>query len=110
MNSNTKPKIIKLKDLFYQKGEDSTFDGIAKILRTCRPLLKIFWSIVLLTLIGFCAFILVNAVLNYLAYEIVTSIIVKSEKPALMPTVILCNSNGLSTNAGIFWASKVYSL
>ena len=52
--------------------------------------------------------LLIQAVLKYFAYEIVTTITVRQEIPARMPTIIMCNSNGLLTNTGAGFASKVY--
>ena len=82
---------------------------MATIIRVKRPLFEIYWKMITLFLIGACSFILITTFLNYLDYEIVTTITVKSEIPSKMPTVILCNSNGLSSNVGINFASKVFA-
>ena len=103
-------KEVNIKNVFYKKGKNSTLAGMAKILGSMRPIMKLFWSLVVLLLLGMCAFSLINAVLKYLSYEIVTTITVRNEIPAKMPTVMICNSNGLMTNMAIFWASYVYSL
>ena len=101
---------LDVKKVLYSTVQNSTFDGVSKILRSQRPVVKIYWSLVLLMLMGVCSFILVNACLKYLSYEIVTTITVEKEIPSKMPTIMICNSNGLMTNTAIFWAAYVYSL
>ncbi len=102
--------ITSLKSILYNKIENSTFGGLSKVVRSERILLKILWSMVLFIFIGLCSFAMIRAVFDYLAYEIVTSITVRTEIPAKMPTIIICNANGLNTATGSFFASQVYSL
>ena len=98
-----------LKHIFCRQGKNSTFDGLSKILRSQRAISKLLWTMALLFLTGVCSFILLKTILNYLAYSIVTTITVRQEMPAKMPTIILCNSNGLLTKQGIFWAKTVFA-
>ena len=107
MSSNTKPE-LDVKLLLYRQGVHSTLDGLAKFLAAHRRVLKLFWAVVLLTLLGSCAFVLIHAILDYFAYEIVTTITVRNEMPAQMPTVILCDSNSLMTLHGVCFASSIY--
>ena len=99
-----------LKIILFDKFQNSAFDGAAKILRSNRPIMKLFWSLILMILLATCSFYVINAIFNYLAYEIVTTITLKKEIPAKMPTIMLCNSNSLMTNMGIHLAASVYSL
>ena len=99
-----------LKKVFKLMGVNSTFDGVAKIVRAERLPLRVHWTLVLLCLIGACSYVLIHAMLEYLAYEIVTTIKVRREIPAKMPAILVCNSNSLMTPTAINFASQVYSV
>ena len=98
-----------IKHIFCRQGKNSTFDGLSKILRSQRPISKRLWTLALVFLTGVCSFILLKTILNYFAYSIVTTITVRQEMPAKMPTIIVCNSNGLLTKQGISWAKKLFA-
>ena len=104
-----RPK-VSLKAILYTKLANSTFDGVAKIVRSSRLLIKLLWSIALAIFVTMCSYLVIKSFLDYYSYDIVTSISVRTEIPAKMPTVILCNTNGLTTPTSIYWASYVYSL
>ena len=81
MKPAQKAQYFEIKDVLYSKGQNSTFDAVAKLLRTNHSIMKLFWSIILIGLLASCAFVLINAFINYFAYEIVTTINVKNEMP-----------------------------
>ena len=110
MNPKPKVQILGVKSILYSKGQNSTFDAVAKVLRTHRIMMKLFWSVILVTLLASCSYVLINALINYFAYEIVTTITVRNEIPSKMPTILICNSNGLMTPTAIYFASQVYAL
>ena len=103
-------KMAQVKKVCFTAGENSTFDGLAKILRTDRLPMKLFWSVVLLFLLSACAYVFIQSILDYFKYEVVTTITVRQEMPAKMPAVIVCNSNGLMTPTAVYFASQVYNV
>ena len=92
-----------------KKGVNFTFDGLSRVLFARRTFLKIAWSMALLTSLSSCAYVLTRGVLSYLAYDIVTTITVRSETPAKLPRIIVCNSNALTTDTGIAFATQVFA-
>ena len=107
VNHAKKPSICRI---FYKIGRHSTFDALSKVLRSPRPFFKITWSILLLLAVCACGLILLKSVFNYLAYEIVTTMTVHTEIPSKMPTIVICNSNGLMTLPAIYFAKYVYPM
>ena len=101
---------ISIQNALIKKVSHSMFDGIVKIIEKKRIAMKIFWSLALFVTLGTCALLLIKAVLDFLAYEVVTTITVRNEIPAKMPTIILCNTNPLMTTNAIQFASYIYSL
>ena len=100
---------MNLSGFLYVKGSKSAFDGLAKIVRTERTILKIMWSLAVCLVTGACSFVLIKSVLNFLSHEIVTTISVRTEIPTKMPMIIVCNANSLATETSIKWASHIYA-
>ena len=109
MHSKDKPPKINLKSLLYTKGRNSSVNNLVKILHSKRLFFKIAWSLVFMLLLAICSYTIIVAYLKYLAYDIVTLIRERTEMPAKLPAITVCNANGLTTSAGIMWASNVYA-
>ena len=95
---------------FNKKNIDSTLALLVKTLKSKRFAFKTLWSLSFCIPKGVCSYTLAKAIMNYLDYEIVISITVRSGFPSKMTTKILCNSNGLTTDTGINWAIYTYPL
>ena len=87
----------------------STLDGLTKIVRAKRAWMKLYWSSALLIVLGMYSFVLIKAVLDYFAYEVVTTITVRNEIPARMPTIMICNVNSLLTPTAVAFAKQIYT-
>ena len=102
------PRLIdKLKPALSEIGEVSSWHGVPNIIRNERPFVKILWIIIILISMGACAFILSNVGIQYFAYEVVTKITVQSEIPAQMPSIVICNSNGLMGDIALNFSKHV---
>jgi hypothetical protein len=75
---------------------DTTAHGIPNILGSTPWLFKIMWMVCLLASCGCCGYLLVKSVIDYLGYEVVTTICKVPDSPALFPTITLCNANLIS--------------
>ena len=103
-------KLDMIRAFLLKKGANSTLNAFVKISHSKRLALKVFWTLMFILLMSICSFILIMSIMNYLAYDIVTTIRIRTEIPAKMPKIILCNSNSFTTNTSISWASYLYSL
>jgi hypothetical protein len=83
----------KVKMILVETGRESTAHGIPHILRNPMLPIKLIWIVCFLASCGFCAYLLTKGVLDYLAYDVVTTIRKMPDIPALFPSVTLCNAN-----------------
>ena len=70
---------------------------VLKIVRTKFVSLKIFWILSLMFVLGFCSFLVVKSVSEYLSFEVTTKIRTVFETPTLFPKITICNKNAITT-------------
>lgn len=87
---------IRNKELVLNKTKElmlsSTSHGLPNIFRTERKSLKIMWLFVFSLSSAFCMFTVIQAIKNYLDFEVVTKIEVIHESPTEFPTITFINS------------------
>ena len=97
----------KIKVALSEIGEVSSWHGVPNIIRNDRIFVKVLWILIILISMGACTFILSNVGIQYFAYEVVTKITVQSEIPAQMPSIVICNSNGLMGDTALNFSKYV---
>ncbi|CAF1103688.1 unnamed protein product [Brachionus calyciflorus] len=78
----------------------STSHGIPSIITSDNWILKVFWIIFTLISTGFCAFSIIQNILNYYKYDVTTKIRFKYEVGSEFPSITVCNSNFFSSEKG----------
>ena len=90
MTKESKKSIVK--NCVYDLLESTTAHGIPNILRSKRLIIKLFWTLCLLSSIATCAYIARTTILNYLDYGKNTEIATIYEEKSQFPTVSICNT------------------
>ena len=94
----TKNKLIKnlLKEhLFTSLGQ-----SIFKIFSTPHIILKVFLTIFILVSTGFASYLVIQSIMTYLSFGVVTTSRTIFETPTLFPKVTFCNINWITTEYG----------
>ena len=73
--------------------EHSSIHGLPNIISTKRTCNKIMWIIFVIGCSSFCIYSIINSIMSFLDYEVVTKIELIPENPTQFPTVTLCNLN-----------------
>ena len=93
-NSQTEMSLTqKLKKKCVQLLSSSTFHGVPKIISSETCLQKLFWTAIILAMYGYFSASVINNVLEYLKYPVVTNINTVYEKEATFPAVEVCKSS-----------------
>jgi hypothetical protein len=80
---------------------ESTIHGIPSFIRTDRLVLKLMWLFFFTASSGFCFYLIVRSINEYLMYDVVTQIRVLYEFPAVFPTVYICSKTPIANNNSI---------
>jgi hypothetical protein len=71
----------------------STIHGLPNLIRSNRKVVKILWTICFLISSGLCAYLVIESLLSYLKFCVVTSVRVFNEPSSEFPAIVLCNKN-----------------
>lgn len=85
---------------------DSTFHGLPRILKSNSWLAKLMWMVCFCGSLGYCVYMIIQAVQNYLKYDTVMNTNVFKENPASFPVITICNLNQFQTNISFGIVSK----
>ena len=77
---------------------NSTAQTIIKICQTKHQILKFFLLIFILTTSGICAYLIVDCIMTFLQFNVITTSRTYFETPSLFPTITICNYNIFSTD------------
>lgn len=80
---------IKLKII--EKLLSTTAHGITNIVQTERKLIKYLWILVTFASFSFCSFFVLQSILDYLKYDVVTKINTYNEKTVEFPAISICS-------------------
>ena len=72
-------------------------DGISNLARSEYTLIRVFWSLLFLSMACFCMFLIVNSIVEYCKFQVTTNFRKERELKAIFPTISLCNDNPLNT-------------
>ena len=110
MSRKTDQQELLFMNILVKPGRNWALDSLIKIIRARRIALKFVWSLILLGLLSILCYVIIDAVLKYLEYEVVTTISVVHTVPIKMPTLMICNSNALMTPVSMLFAQQVFAL
>ena len=95
MENEKKPSIKKcIVDLI----EDSTMHGLPRMFKSKSWLVKIMWFFCFLGSTGYCVYLTLTSVFDFLDYDVVTSIETFREIPSTLPAITICNLNQYQNN------------
>ena len=97
-----------IKEKFIECSSVSTSHGYPNIFRTKYLPIKILWLFCLSIAIGMCLFLLIRGIKAYLEYGVVTSIEMVEERPALFPTISICDLNKFTSKESDDLIKDVY--
>ena len=80
-------------------AEFSTIHAIPNIFRSKIIFVKAIWFLSLIISTGFCSYMVVKSIQNYLEFNVVTKITVVDENPIVFPTISICNINPIVNEA-----------
>jgi len=83
LKSKIKQKCVKL-------IKNSTFHGFPKIASNESVIQTIFWSLITIAMIAYLALAVVNSVIDYSSFSVVTNINTVYEKQTTFPAVTIC--------------------
>ena len=88
-----KVKTDLLKKTFLDWSHETRIDSYSKIFEYKNIFGRLFWAICLLTLSVLTMLLLIQIVLDYYQYDVVTQIDTITERPIIFPTITVCNIN-----------------
>jgi hypothetical protein len=87
-----------LKNILIESASVSTMHGLPNFVRTDRSLIRIIWAICFLAAFGICAYLIIESILDYLKFDVITTVKVIKEPYAEFPALMLCNKNNFNDN------------
>ena len=95
--------------LVRQTLENFSFHAIPNILRTEFLFLKLIWLIFFVIAACYSAYLIREAMVSYLAFEVVNTIEVKKLEEIEFPTVTICNTNSWNFESKTFIGLEQYT-
>jgi hypothetical protein len=89
-----------LKKLLKETLCNSADQAILNLIETPHKLLKLFLFTIVTCSTGMAGYMVINSIINYYAYRVVTTSRTYHEIPALFPKVTFCNLNKYTTEYG----------
>jgi hypothetical protein len=90
--------------------EASSINGIPNLIRTNRLAIRVMWAICLIVSFGICANLIVETLLEYLQFEVVTKIRKINQFPCPFPNVTVCGANIFATNYSLLFLDQFKSV
>jgi hypothetical protein len=86
-----------IKDKSLELLTTTSFHGIPNIIRTKRSRIKVIWTLFVILSFGLCSFLMIESVMDYLKFDVITKIRDVRDFPTIFPKVVVCNSNPFTT-------------
>ncbi len=90
-----------VKTIMLDTGLNTTAHGISNIILNTGLIFKLMWIGCSLGSCAGCSIFLYRTVIDYMSYEVVTTIREFGETPSPFPTVSLCNTNLVTNQQGL---------
>ena len=103
LNSDIAKKVKKsvkkeaIKTIFQEWLHITSIDPFAKIFENHNPLAKLIWTCILIVLTSLTGYLLIQNLILYYQYDVVTQVNVISVRPMNFPTITICNLNTFTT-------------
>jgi hypothetical protein len=94
--------------ILVQALANSTIHGIPKIIRTESKVNKFMWIVFVLISASFSSYMVIQSILNYFKYEVVTTVRIISEPYSEFPAVMFCNKNNLNKDYSIQLMNELF--
>jgi hypothetical protein len=92
--NENKTKLAKLHNVFLEWSQSVTYHCFPKIFKEkTRFCMRFIWALIFLILSSLTCYILVNNIISYYKYSVVSTIQIVSEETSVFPAVTICNSN-----------------
>jgi hypothetical protein len=88
---------VLIKTLLKESLYNSLAQAIVKILQTPHFTLKIFLSLFVLGTSGLASYLVIKSILDYFAYQVITTTRTFHEMPIEFPKITICNLNKYAT-------------
>lgn len=98
---NKRQRIIRR---FAEWSESSTIAGYSNFYRTEKWLIKALWLVSFLAAIGFCGYLCLQSVMQYLEYDVNTESRYFRDSQMAMPGITVCTANTLRSEVGYEYA------
>jgi len=85
-----------LKNILIRSASATTMHGLPNMVRTKRLLVRIVWAFCFLIAFALCAYLIIESFINYLKFDVVTTVRIINEPYAEFPAIMLCNKNNLN--------------
>ena len=89
-SDNSKILIKSIKHLISENLSNEAIQASLKIIFSTHKVIKIFWTLCLLVSIGLCAYLVVQSILTYLAFGVITTTTNIVENPKDFPKITIC--------------------
>jgi hypothetical protein len=87
-------KLSKIKFLIFEWFQSVTYHCFPKIFKEkTRFCMRFIWALIFLIFSSLTCYILVNNIISYYKYSVVSTIQIVSEETSVFPAVTICNSN-----------------
>jgi hypothetical protein len=98
---------VEVKNLIKETLYNSAAQEIIKIIETPYYTLKIFLFICLKVSSGFCSYLIIELIMGYYSYGVLTAMRTLYETPVTFPKVTICNVNAFTTQYALEFLKKV---
>ncbi|CAF0748556.1 unnamed protein product [Brachionus calyciflorus] len=85
-------------EIITQWALSTTAHGFGNIARAESIILKIIWSVFLITSIAYCTYQIVLFIIQFAQFNVITSSKIVYEEPTNFPSVVICNLNAYDGN------------
>jgi hypothetical protein len=85
-----KISIKSIKDLLSENLSNEAIQASLKIFFSTHKVIKIFWTLCILVSMGFCAYLVVQSILAYLTFGVITTTTNIVENPTDFPKITIC--------------------
>lgn len=96
-------------EIIYEWSRTTTSHGFPHIIASRSRVLKVIWTIGLLMSIGVCAYMLARCIMQYLEYDVTTTIIEVEQPEILLPQISLCNVNTFASPEAYEYLRNYYN-
>lgn len=88
---------VQIKEILKESALSTTNHALPNIVRNKNVYIRLMWIFCFFASTGICSYAVIQSIINYLNYEVVTKINLFYENPTQFPTVTFCNLDPIHT-------------